>query len=80
MTKVQINLPDALAREAAQAGLLNSESLENLLRAQLRATRLDALKASMAALEHDREPAMTLSEISSEIKAYRAEQRRAAGS
>jgi hypothetical protein len=37
MTTVQITLPDALAQEATQAGLLTSPVIERILREQLRA-------------------------------------------
>ncbi len=37
MTTVQITLPDQLAQDAERAGLLSSESLEELLRKQLKA-------------------------------------------
>ena len=45
MTTVQITLPDALAQEAAQAGLLTPEKIERMLREQLRAERMARMKA-----------------------------------
>lgn len=77
MTTVQITLPDALAQEAARAGLLASEKIESLLRQQLRDERIEGLQAARAKLAADPLPPMTPEEIQAEIAAYRAEQRRA---
>jgi hypothetical protein len=77
MTKVRIELSDATARAAREAGLLTSEVLERLL--------TDAIRRRQAADEllaiADRvagagiEP-MPLEEINREVKAARAERRR----
>ena len=67
MTTVQITLPDQLAQEAANAGLLAPEMIERM-------------KAARAALATEPLAPMTPEEISAEIDAYRTEQRRAAGS
>lgn len=80
MTTVQITLPDQLAEEATKAGLLAAEKIEALLREQLRAERIARLKAAREKLATDPLPPMTADEIQAEIRAYRAEQRRAAGS
>ncbi len=80
MTTVQITLPDALAREVASAGLLEPEKIERIMREQLRAERIERLKAARATLAADPLGSMTPEEISAEIAAYRSEQRRAAGS
>jgi pyridoxal biosynthesis lyase PdxS len=79
MTIVQITLPDQLAEEAANAGLLRAERIEALLREQLRLERLAQLRDVRHALAADPVPAMTAAEIDSEITAYRDAQRRAAG-
>jgi hypothetical protein len=79
MTTVRITLPDKLAREAEQAGLLDPAALEAILREQLRARRIERLKAARERLYGTPLPAMTSEEIQAEIDAYRAEQRRAAG-
>jgi hypothetical protein len=79
MTTVQITLPDQLAEEAANAGLLRAERIEALLREQLRVERVSHLRAARHALAVDPVPAMTAAEIDSEITAYRDAQRRAAG-
>lgn len=78
MAAVQITLPDALAREAARAGLLASDKIELLLRQGLRSERIGELQAARAKLATEPLPPMTPEEIQAEIAAYRAEQRRAA--
>lgn len=80
MTTIQITLPDALAKEAAGAGLLAPEKIASLLRQRLRAERIDRLQATRASLAAEPMAPMTAEEIQAEIKAYRAEQRRTAGS
>jgi hypothetical protein len=80
MTTVQITLSDALAQEAASAGLLAPEKIERLLRERLRMDRVERMKAARAALAAEPLAPMTPEEISAEIEAYRAQQRRAAGS
>lgn len=78
MTTIQITLPDQLAEEAAQAGLLASERIETLLREQLRAARLARLRTVREQLAADPLPPMTAAEIQAEIDDYRAA-RRASG-
>ena len=80
MTTVQITLPDALAREVANAGLLEPANIERLLRERLRAERLDKLEAARDKIAAQPLAPMTSQEIQAEIDSYRTEQRRAAGS
>ncbi len=80
MTTIQITLPDALAQEAAQAGLLAPEKIERILRERLRAERLDRMQAARATLAAEPLAPITPRELDAEIEAYRSEQRRAAGS
>lgn len=80
MTTVQITLPDQLAQEAQRAGLLSPERIELILRESLRADRIERMKAARATLAAEPLAPMTPEEISTEIEAYRSEQRRAAGS
>ena len=47
MTTIQITLPDELAQEAKQAGLLSPEQLEKWLRKELRAQHADQLFSAM---------------------------------
>jgi len=75
MTTVTIDLPDNIAREARDAGLLTPESLAQLLKdaVRCRAGRqlLDVAKRLQAAAI----PPMTEDEIVAEVKAVRAERR-----
>ena len=80
MTTVQITLPDALAQEAANTGLLAPEKIERILRERLRADRIERMKSARAMLVAEPLAPMTPEEVSAEIEAYRSEQRRAAGS
>ncbi|MDE2256828.1 MAG: hypothetical protein KGK05_03580 [Xanthomonadaceae bacterium] len=75
MTTVQITLPDALAQEAAQAGLLAADKIEALLRQRLRTERIERMQTVRAKLGEDPLPQMTPEEIQAQIAAYRAEQR-----
>ena len=78
--EVKLNLPDSLANEARQAGLLTPEELERLLREALRARRAERLTAVRETLAANPLPPMTPEEIGAEIDAYRAQVRRASGS
>ena len=77
--EVKLNLPESLAKEAQQAGLLSPEELERLVREALRAKRLQRLSDAREKLAASPLPPMTLEEIQAEIDAYRAEVRRARG-
>lgn len=79
MTSVQITLPDQLAREAQDAGLLASEAIERLLRDSLRRQRLAKLDRARERLAAEPLAPMTAAEIQAEIDAWRSESRRAAG-
>ena len=78
MTTVQITLPDALAQEATQAGLLAPAAIERLLRERLRDDRIARMQAVRAILCEQPLAPMTAREIDTEIEAYRTGQRRAA--
>jgi hypothetical protein len=76
MTTIQIELPDATAQAARDAGLLTSQALDRLL--------LDAIERQQAADSllslADRVAAagiepMSMEEINAEVKAYRAERK-----
>ena len=80
MTTIQIELPDATAQAARDAGLLTPQALDRLL--------TDALKRQAAADSllsiADRVAAagiepMSMEEINAEVKAARAERRQRAG-
>lgn len=80
MTTLTIDLPDNLAREAKDAGLLDPEAIETILREAMRKRRIDRLFESMQKLSATPMPPMTPKEIQNEIDAYRRDVRRAAGS
>lgn len=71
-----IELPDTLARDAQQAGLLTSQSIADLLSAELRRKQIDRLFAIADQLADQSAPAMSAAEGEAEIDAARAERRR----
>jgi hypothetical protein len=76
MTTIQITLPDQLAQEAEEAGLLSPESLEQLLRAQLQLRSLGRLLAASDRISAVNDlPYMSPEEIADEIAMMRAEKR-----
>lgn len=77
--EVTLELPDSLAKEAQQAGLLAPEELERLVREALRAKRVERLSKVREKLAAEPLPPMTPEEIQAEIDAYRAQVRRASG-
>ena len=80
MTKVQIELPEATAKAAREAGLLTPAALDRLLTDAMRRRRAADALLSIAdrVAEAGIEP-MSMEEIDSEVKAVRAERRRRAG-
>jgi hypothetical protein len=80
MTTVQITLPDELAADAAQAGLLSSDSIEELLREKLRVQRRNELFAAMDRMAAVETPDyMSPEEVAVEIAAMRADKRARSG-
>lgn len=77
--EVKLELPDSLAKEAQQAGLLAPEELQRLVREALRAKRVERLSKVREKLAVEPLPPMTPEEIQAEIDAYRAQVRRASG-
>jgi hypothetical protein len=74
MTTIQITLPDQVAEEAQQAGLLTPQLQR--LREQLRAQRVDQLSSAIDRMGAVDEPAiMSPEEVAEEIAAMRAERR-----
>jgi hypothetical protein len=80
MTTVEVVLPDDLARDAKQYGLLAPELFELFLRERLHAARLERSRQVRAILAADPPEPMSNEELNAEIAADRAEQRRAASS
>jgi len=75
---LQIELPDILAKQAQQAGLLEPDVLERMVREALLAKRVESLAQARQVLAANPLPPMTPEEIQAEIDAYRADVRRAA--
>jgi hypothetical protein len=80
MTRIQIELPDATAQAARDAGLLTPQALERLLTEALRRKQAADSLLSIA----DRVAAagiepMSMEEINAEVKAARAERKQRAG-
>jgi hypothetical protein len=80
MTKIEIELSDATATAAREAGLLTPEALERLLADAIR--RRQAADALLAIADRVAEAGiepMSMEEIDTEVKAVRTERRRRAG-
>ena len=80
MTRIQIELPDATAQAAREAGLLTPQALERLLTEALRRKQAADSLLSIA----DRVAAagiepMSMDEINAEVKAARAERKQRVG-
>ena len=80
MTRIQLDLPDATAQAARDAGLLTPEALMTLLNDALRRRKAaDALLAIADRVNAANIPPMPMKEINAEVKAARAERRKRAG-
>ena len=77
MTELVLTLPDDLARQAKEAGLLSSEAIEQLLRERLRRQAGEELREMMKKLSADGNAPMSEGEVQADIDAYRAERRAA---
>ena len=73
--ELKLVLPDSLAREAEASGLLTPESIESLLRAELRRRRVNKLFAAVDRLADLDTPPLTEAEIEAEIAAARQSRR-----
>ena len=80
MTTVQINLPDDLAQKASSAGLLSAESMEAMLREQLRRRAGEALQALWQRGPADELTPQIEQDIVEEVRKVRAEQRQSGAS
>jgi len=77
--EVKLELPESLAKEAQQAGLLTPEAVEQMVRERLRAQRIGELRDAVKQMVSAGGAPMTMEEIEAEIQAYRIERRRASG-
>lgn len=80
MTRIQIDLPDATAQAARDAGLLTQEGILRLLNDALRRRQaVDSLLLVADRVAAAGIPPMTMEEINAEVHAARAERRNAGG-
>ena len=80
MTTIQIELPDATAQAAREAGLLTGEVLERLLVQALRRKQAaDDLLSIADRVAAAGLPPMPMDEVNAEVKATRAERKQRAG-
>lgn len=80
MTEVTVTLPESLAEEARQAGLLKPGAIEKLLREAMRRRAVGELFEAMDRMDAAGGTPMTEDEIQTEIDAVRAARRAARGS
>lgn len=76
MKNVQITLPDDLARDVADVGLLSGDYLERLLRDAVKASRKNNLRAAMDRMaDNSSGSVISPEDVASEIAKFRAERR-----
>lgn len=78
MTTLTIELPDDLAEEARNQGLLVPRAVEAMIRDRLRATAATELLKAADQLAAAECPSLTMAEIQDEVRAVRRERRRRA--
>jgi len=80
MTRIQIDLPDATAQAARDAGLLTPQALTQLLKDAMRRQAAQALLAgAVRASKAGRQP-LSMEEIQAEVNAVRKKRRAKASS
>ena len=80
MTTIQIELPDATANAARDAGLLTPQALERLINDALRRKQAaDSLLSIADRVATAGIPPMSMEEINAEVKSARAERKQRAG-
>lgn len=75
MTTLTIELPDNIAKEAREAGLLAPETLAKLLKEAMRREAGRQLLETAKRIQATGIPPMSEEEIVAEVKAFRAERR-----
>ncbi len=78
MTTLTIDLPDNLAEEAKQAGLLTPNALETILRETLHGRAINGLFTAADKLAAANFSPMTMDEIQEEVNAVRAQRKQRA--
>ena len=76
--ELKLTLPDRLAKVAAEMGLLESESLQSLLREAVRSRRIAQLALSRQRVAEAGIAPLSLDEIQAEVDAHRVERSKAA--
>jgi hypothetical protein len=80
MTRIQIELPDATAKAAKEAGLLTPQALDRLLTDAIRRRQAaDSLLSVADRVASAGVEPMSMEEIDAEVKAVRASRRQRAG-
>ena len=72
MTTLTIDLPDNLVKEAKNAGLLDPDAIETMLRETLRRRAVNGLFTAADKLAAANFPPMTMEEVQAEVNAVRA--------
>jgi hypothetical protein len=72
--ELKVSLPDDLAREAEEAGLLDPQAIETMVRDTMRRRRVERLFQTIEKLRTI-SPPVTETEIAAEIDAARAQRR-----
>ena len=71
--ELKLDIPDRLAQDAAQMGLLEPDKLQALLREAVRDRRIAQLAEARARVAAAGIAPMSMEEIQAEVDAYRAE-------
>ena len=74
--ELKLNLPDRLAQDAAQMGLLNLDSLQTMLHEAVRSRRIAQLALARQRVAEAGIAPMSLEEIQAEVDAARVERRK----
>ena len=77
--EIKLTISDNVAREAEAGGLLNSQSIEALLREELRRRRVNQLFTAADRLTALPMPSLSATEVETEIQAARQRNRDIAG-
>ena len=75
MLQVKLDLPEGLAKEASNLGLLEPQALQTMLREAVRRHRIAHLSEARERIAAAGIPPLTMEEIQAEIEADRAERR-----
>jgi hypothetical protein len=77
MTEVKVNLPDSLARDAREAGLLTPKAIGELLRDAIRRRAARRFLSNAQRIAEAKIPPMSEEDIQAEIDAVRKTRRKA---